>query len=356
MPVPLPQFSGVPAVQIYSTGGNQVTFTDETNAGTWSWLWKFGDNSTSSLQNPVHNYTALGDYEVTLIVNNANCSDSVKHTFRVLPLAPAADFDSVASGCAPLFISLNNTSANTDMPGTTYSWSFGDGSISTAKNPTYTYQDAGNFRIELTVTGPGGTSTKSRIVDAFASPIASLQATPMKVFANDAAVRFFNLSSGADYYLWEFGDGDTSKLKEPYHKYLEEGVYDVSLWAYSVNGCSDNYILSPGIVVEPAGELRFSTVFTPNLDGPIDMDHLPTGGTEMDQFFYPPVREKIMDYKLQVFNRLGVLIFESHDINKPWNGYYRGQLCQQGVYVWYVEGKYLNGSPFRKVGNVTLLH
>jgi PKD repeat protein len=356
MPVPRPQFSGVPVVQTYSTTGNQVTFTNETNAGTWSWLWKFGDKSTSAVQNPVHTYTKLGDYEVTLIVNNSNCADSVKHTFRVLPLPPAADFDSVMSGCAPLFVSLNNTSANTDMPGTTYQWSFGDGSISTAKNPTYTYQDAGNFRIELTVTGPGGTSTKSRVVDAYASPIASLQATPMKVFANDTPVRFFNLSSGADYYLWEFGDGDTSKLKEPYHKYMEEGIYDITLWAYSNNGCFDSYTLTPGVVVEPAGELRFGTVFQPNKDGPIERLDLPTSGTEVDQFFYPPIREKVMEYKLQIFNRWGVLIFESRDINKAWNGYYKGELCPQGVYVWYVEGKFANGTPFRNVGDITLLH
>ncbi len=137
---------------------------------------------------------------------------------------------------------------------------------------------------------------------------------------------------------------------------LKEGVYDVTLWAYSANGCSDSYLLSPGVTVEPAGVLRFSTVFTPNKDGEIDMDHLPTGGPEIDQFFFPPIREKVLKYKLQVFNRWGVLIFETHDINKPWNGYYQHKLCPQGVYVWYVEGKFANGQPFKQVGDVTLLH
>ena len=37
--------------------------------------------------------------------------------------------------------------------------------ISTAKNPTYTYFDPGIYRVELTVTGPGGTSTKSQVVN-----------------------------------------------------------------------------------------------------------------------------------------------------------------------------------------------
>jgi hypothetical protein len=210
--------------------------------------------------------------------------------------------------------------------------------------------------IELTVSGPGGTSTKSRVVNSYASPRALFEATPMKVFANDTPVRFFNLSQGADYYLWVFGDGDTSHVTEPYHKYMEEGTYEITLWAYSNNGCYDRYVLSPGVVVEPAGELKFPTVFRPNLNGPVERTDLPTGGPEVDQFFYPPVREKVMEYKLQVFNRLGVLIFESRNINVPWNGYYKGTLCPQGVYVWCCEGKFLNGMPFRKVGDVTLLH
>jgi gliding motility-associated-like protein len=114
--------------------------------------------------------------------------------------------------------------------------------------------------------------------------------------------------------------------------------------------------MSPAVTVEPAGVLRFSTVFTPNKDGPIERTDLPTGGTEIDQFFFPPIREKVLNYKLQIFNRWGTLIFESRDINIPWNGYYKGKLCIQGVYVWFVEGKYANGKPFKQVGDVTLLH
>jgi len=136
---------------------------------------------------------------------------------------------------------------------------------------------------------------------------------------------------------------------------MEEGVFDITLWVYSENGCTDKYVLSPGITVEPAGEIVFSTVFQPNIDGPIEIT-LPIPSDKVDQFFYPPLQEKVIKYKLQIFNRLGVLIFQSDDINIPWNGYYKGKLCPQGVYVWYVEGKYANGEPFKKVGDVTLLH
>ena len=50
----------------------------------------------------------------------------------------------------------------------------------------------------------------------------------------------------------------------------------------------------------------------------------------MDQFFFPPIRETVLEYHMQIFNRWGTLIFETYDINKPWNGYYKGKLCAAG--------------------------
>ena len=356
MPVPLPQFTAVPPTQNFIPAGNPVTFTNTTNPGTWTWLWRFGDGSTAATRDPVHTYTGVGTFNVILVASNANCSDSVRHPVTILPIAPIADFDSIPSGCSPLTVDINNTSLNVTAPGTTYNWDFGDGNYSTQKNPTYTYFTAGTYRITLTVTGPGGSDIKSQLVNAYVSPKAYFEVTPTFVFVNDEKVRCFNLSQNADYFLWEFGDGDTSKVRDPFHKYMEEGIFDITLHAYSANGCMDSWTLSPGVTVEPAGVLRFATVFSPSKDGPIDMDHLPTGGEQMDQFFFPPIREKVLNYKLQVFNRWGTLIFQSDDVNRPWNGYYKNKLCKQGVYVWFVEGKYANGKPFKKTGDITLLH
>jgi hypothetical protein len=110
------------------------------------------------------------------------------------------------------------------------------------------------------------------------------------------------------------------------------------------------------VTVEPFGKLVFATVFRPNQDGPIEIDELPTSGDAIDQFFFPPIRETVLNYHMQIFNRWGAMIFETYDINKPWNGYYKGKLCSQGVYVWLVEGKYANGRPFKEAGDITLLH
>ena len=175
------------------------------------------------------------------------------------------------------------------------------------------------------------------------------------MYVDDEKVRCFNFTQFADYYIWEFGDGDTSHARDPFHKYMAEGVYDITLNAYSVNGCFSSFTVSPGVTVEPAGDIRFGNVFRPNKNGPEDPTTPPTGAA-MDNFFYPAIKDQVENYHLQIFNRWGALIYETWDINKGWNGYYKGKLVKLGVYVWYVEGKYSNGKPFKKTGDVTLLH
>ncbi len=349
-PTPVPAFIADPPSQVFPAA--TVTFTNNTNPGTWTWLWNFDDGNTSADMSPVHTYSAPGDFDVSLTVSNGICSEDVVHTVRVLPTPPIADFDSIPSGCQPWNVAINNTS----LYATSYYWDFGDGHTSNAMNPNYTYVQAGTYQITLTVTGPGGTDTESQIVNVYPSPRAYFDVSPAKVYVNDEEVRLFNLSEGGDSFIWEFGDGDTSHLRDPFHKYTTEGIYDITLHAYSSNGCYDTYTKSPAVTVEPFGDLIFATVFKPNLDGPIEIDELPNSGDAMDQFFFPPIRETVPEYHLQIFNRWGTLIFETFDINKPWNGYYKGKLCQQGVYVWLVEGKYANGRPFKKAGDITLLH
>ena len=49
------------------------------------------------------------------------------------------------------------------------------------------------------------------------------------------------------------------------------------------------------------------------------------------------------------------MIFQSHDINQGWDGYIRGTLATQGVYLWKVTLVYKNGSPDSMAGDITLL-
>ena len=61
---------------VYLNGLGMVTFTN-TSANSISWLWNFGDGTTSAEQNPTHVYATVGTYTVTLTSYNVNCSASV---------------------------------------------------------------------------------------------------------------------------------------------------------------------------------------------------------------------------------------------------------------------------------------
>ena len=80
-------------------------------------------------------------------------------TATVASGAPVANFTSSAtSGVAPLAMNFTSTSTGSI---TGYAWTFGDGGTSTAQNPSHVYSTAGSYQVALTVTGSGGSNTKT---------------------------------------------------------------------------------------------------------------------------------------------------------------------------------------------------
>ncbi|HOW13771.1 PGF-pre-PGF domain-containing protein [Methanosarcina sp.] len=146
------------------TKGHQplsVAFTDTSTGVRTSWVWDFGDGNTSKLQNPEHEYSAVGSYSVTLTVSNEEGSNQTRkeNYITVLPQPPSADFYSdVKSGNAPLKVQFCDTSTGAPV---SWNWDFGDGSTSTEQNPVHTYYKAGTFNVNLVVGNAGGTSSKT---------------------------------------------------------------------------------------------------------------------------------------------------------------------------------------------------
>ncbi len=139
-----------------------VTFTDTSLGDITSWLWNFGDGSTSTEQNPVHIYQKQGNYSVRLAVAGPAGTSTMEEPVFILvgPFPPVAYFEAIyTSHPAPCSVEFMQYSEGTI---TEWLWDFGDGTKSTARKPTHTYQRNGNFTVNLTITGPEGTSTKSR--------------------------------------------------------------------------------------------------------------------------------------------------------------------------------------------------
>ncbi len=359
-PIPAPNFTAVPMIQTYPNA--TVNFTNTTTPGPWTFQWDFGDGNSSTQENPEHTYDAPGTYMVKFYVNNGVCIDSVGTSIVIHPTPAIADFEQPPSGCSPLEVQFVNRS----QFATTYLWDFGDGYVSTQENPSHTFYDPGEMTVRLQATGPGGTAYASYTLNVYETPNVAFNSAPDSVFVKDKPVRFFNLTAGATNYRWDFGDyyedgtpapNNFSNAADTSHVYFTEGWKDVKLVAWNEH-CSDSITL-PAVKVIPAGEIEFPTVFRPDPSGPnggyVDPNDPNLDPNVANSIFFPGVNKQVDEYHLYIYNRWGELIFQSHDINKGWDGYIRGTLAVQGVYLWKVTLVYKNGSPDSMAGDITLL-
>jgi hypothetical protein len=255
---------------------------------------------------------------------------------------------SVTEGCTPLKVIFKNRALSFDS----CRWIFGDGGHSYDKNPEWLFDVEGEYEVILQVFNQDGNkSFSSLIITVHPNPAARFEITPENAVIPDDEIAFLNYSMDAEKYKWDFGDGSTSELFEPKHSYKRYGNYNVRLIASSEYGCSDSLV-----VLNAFGSgyyIRFPNAFMPNPNGP-------SGGyysTRSDEFAYVfhPVYSGVSDYQLRIFSRRGIQVFESNDVNIGWDGYYKGQFSDPGVYIWKVRGNFINGEPFTLMGDVTLL-
>lgn len=123
-----------------------------------SWTWDFGDNNTSTQQNPNHCYNTPGIYNVTLTVTTGDgCSNTiVMNAYIEVYANPVASF---TAGPQPTTI-LNPEITCTDLSvnASSWNWSFGDvaNSSSTLQNPSFLYTEPNCYQISLEVTSADG--------------------------------------------------------------------------------------------------------------------------------------------------------------------------------------------------------
>lgn len=263
---------------------------------------------------------------------------------------PALFVPSSISGCAPLKVNFRTRAGSY----TVYKWTFGDGGFSDNKDPEWIYDVEGEYKVVLSVSDPNGKiSSWSVPIKVHPHPRAQFEISPEKAILPIDEIRFVNYSTGATGFKWEFGDGSSSTESEPVHKYLKYGKYDVSLVARTENGCSDTLVVKNAF----SGSeyfIKMPNAFIPNSQGP--SGGMYTTKTDETAEIFHPSQSGITDYQLRIFAaKTGILLFESNDINIGWDGYYKGQLCNPGVYIWKIRGNFSNGEPFTKMGDVTLL-
>jgi len=209
----------------------QISYTDKSSNTPTSWLWDFGDGSTSTAQHPIHTYTLNGKYKVCLKATNAdgNTTTCKYITIDKVPPVAAYTYDTINDP------SITFTDASTNIP-TSWLWDFDDaGSKSTVANPTYKFKSSGYHHVCLTVSNAGGNDSVCKQINIkYGSPdadfVADTTLDPKLLFSDKSK---FNPTS----WYWEFNDnGATSILQNPNHTFSKNGTYKVCLKASNPAG------------------------------------------------------------------------------------------------------------------------
>ena len=259
--------------------GTPISFTDQ-SSGAISYNWNFGDNNSSTLQNPQHNYSASGNYLVSLTVTSANgCTNASSQTVNVYPM-PNANFlvTEVCHGIATTFTSTSTINS----PGSiiSYTWNFGEGNAIATSNPaTYTYIQPGQYQASLIVV------SNNNCIDTITLPV-TVNPNPVVDFTADNlagctphCINFTNLSTilsgNIASYEWNFGDGNQSSSQNPSHCFINESLspkyFNITLKATSDKGCvtsltKNNYITSyPLPIADFSSDPNPTDIFRPRV-------------------------------------------------------------------------------------------
>ncbi|MEO5594863.1 MAG: PKD domain-containing protein [Chitinophagaceae bacterium] len=311
-----------------------------------SFVWDFGDGTprvVSGIASITHSFAAAGTYKVRLVLpdtNYCNSPDSLPLTLRVSPLVKA-QFETPPLGCIPYTAVFNNTT----LAGQSFFWDFGDGTTSTAINPTHPYTLAGTYNVKLVAVD---TSTCNKIdsvtmsITMAGKPTASFTYSPLTPQENIPYTLTNTSSPDAIRFKWIFGDGDsllTQSRANIDHQYNTSGTFKALLIVYNAAGCPDTAGASLVVIIVP--RLDLPNAFTPLTNGVNGIIYVRGFG--------------IGRMKWRIYNRFGNLVFESSSQSVGWDGKYKGVIQPMDVYAYTLEVEFTDGSRATKKGDITLL-
>lgn len=140
----------------------------------------------------------------------------------------------------PATINFLNTSFNA----TSYFWDFGDGSTSTASNPTHAYTLTGLYPLRLRATGPNGVDSVCKLVSLEVLTDPSKSAFTYffdRCTGTPVGASFKTLNPASSNTVWDFGNGVINVNRDPIVQFLLAGDYTIK-YSSRINGVRDTVI------------------------------------------------------------------------------------------------------------------
>lgn len=332
---PLPTVSAGADVNVCL--GNSVTLS---GAGATTYQWTGGVQNGIPFTPSINNTYSVSGTDVNGCVNVDDVN--VNLLFAQNPsITP-----SITLGCVPSTVVFTNNNSSTQN----CQWNFGNGATGVGcSSQTATFTQVGCFDVTLTQTDTQGCDTTVTFNDivCIEDVHAEFYVNPGTIGPGNSTVGFYNLSTGATGYFWDFGDGETSTVFEPFHTYgtnLQTG-YTATLVATSQAGCVDSTTI-------PISYDELLIYYVPNTFTPDADEHNEQFKPVFTSGFAPN------NFEMTIFNRWGEMVWQSYDHTKGWDGSYGtdGRNAQAGVYTWVIFFKPKNTDEKIKItGFVNLL-
>jgi len=326
--------------------GSSITFTNASSAPfppdvptAPSYLWSFGDGTTSNLLNPPpHKYTNQGVYHAFLAVTNfVPCIDTAYETITVdttSPLFINQTDNVICSGTEVTFTGIYSSIGNTGI-----TWNFGDGDSIKNVNPvSYAFPSNG-----VTTTYTVTASTTYRVCDdTTATRTIVIEPQPTINIGPDTSIckgsdpitigDRTNMGDSRAAWLWNTG------ATTPQIVINEPGIYSVTV---KIDGCS----VSASVNVANDCYMNIPNVFSPNGDG-------------LNDYFYPrqELTSGLITFSMEIYNRWGQEIFATTSLDgRGWDGKFNGVDQPEGVYVYVIDATFKDGEKEHHTGNVTII-
>ncbi len=295
--------------------------------------WIFGDNQSSTEINPTNIYQVNNTYNVSLkVTSNFGCTHELTKPV-VIYSNFAADINTVpltiCSGDCIQFFDRATAHGND----ASYVWKLSDGQTSKQQNPSFCFRNDNENALPISVffkleTSAGCVDSilMSDYFNVIANPTAYFTFSPELPPLQDPEVQFKNQSQKASNFDWNFGDNTGSFEEDPNHTYpgFAKNYTVILTVSDATSTCFDTY--ESLLIIKD--EILY---FIPNAFSP--------GSGNINNFFQPQFTSgvNIYQFRMQIFNRWGELVFESYDPAAGWDGLYNFELVEQDTYVWKID-------------------
>ncbi|PWH82197.1 T9SS type B sorting domain-containing protein [Brumimicrobium oceani] len=300
----------------------EVTGTDtQTACDSYTWI----DGITYSSDNNTATHTITG--------GAANGCDSIVTLDLTIVSPPNVTATSNSPICQGGILSLNATTINS----ASYVWTGPNNFTSQSQNPTINNTSTANSGTYEVITSLGNNCNDTSQVNVNINPTPVLSATIIQDSCETYTGQIvLNPSSPNPPFTYSWNNGSTDSFISE----LSEGTYDVTVSdavSCSVTKSFEIYNNTDGCECF----IYVANAFSPNSDG--NNDFIPVRGF------------CITNVSFKIFNHWGNLVFETNMLNDGWDGYYKGNLQNSGVYAYILEATFENGKTIVESGDINLI-